>query len=111
MTRNWTTIKDFEEIKFEYFEGIGKITINRPRYRNAFTPKTVSEMIDAMHSCREHPDIYVVIITGEGDKAFCSGGDQNYKTSGGYKDEQGIPRLNVLDLQKMIRTIPKPVIA
>lgn len=111
MTRNWTKIKDFEEIKFEFFEGIGKITINRPRYRNAFTPKTVAEMIEAMHMIKEQQDIYVVILTGEGDKAFCSGGDQNYKTIGGYKDTEGVPRLNVLDLQKMIRSLPKPVIA
>jgi len=111
MNRIWVKIKDFEEIKFEFFEGIGKITINRPRYRNAFTPKTVAEMIEAMHICRENQDIYVVILTGEGDKAFCSGGDQNFKTVGGYKDKEGVPRLNVLDLQKMIRTLPKPVIA
>lgn len=111
MSRLWTKIKDYEEIKFEFFEGIGKISINRPRYRNAFTPKTVSEMIDAMHICRENQDIYVVVLTGEGDKAFCAGGDQNYKTSGGYRDEEGTPRLNVLDLQKMIRSLPKPVVA
>lgn len=111
MSRQWTKIKDYEEIKFEYFEGIGKITINRPRYRNAFTPKTVSEMIDAVHYCRENPDIYVVVLTGEGDKAFCSGGDQNIKTIGGYKDESGVPRLNVLELQKLIRSLPKPVVA
>jgi len=111
MTREWTTIKAYEEIKFEYFEGIGKITINRPRYRNAFTPKTISEMIEAVHYCRENQNIYVVVITGEGDKAFCAGGDQNIKTIGGYKDENGIPRLNVLELQKMIRSLPKPVVA
>ncbi len=111
MIRNWIKIKDFEEIKFEFFEGIGKITINRPRYRNAFTPKTVAEMIQAFHLCRERDDINVVVLTGEGDKAFCSGGDQNYKTKGGYKDDEGVARLNVLDLQKMIRSLPKPVIA
>lgn len=111
MIRNWIKIKDFEEIKFEFFEGIGKITINRPRYRNAFTPKTVGEMIQAFHLCRERDDINVVVLTGEGDKAFCSGGDQNYKTKGGYKDDEGVARLNVLDLQKMIRSLPKPVIA
>ncbi len=111
MTREWTTIKAYEEIKFEYFEGIGKITINRPRYRNAFTPKTISEMIEAVLYCRENQNIYVVVITGEGDKAFCAGGDQNIKTVGGYKDENGIPRLNVLELQKIIRSLPKPVVA
>ncbi len=109
--RTWTSIKEFEEIKFEYFEGIGKITINRPRYRNAFTPDTVKEMIEAMVYCRESPDIFTVILTGEGDKAFCSGGDQNVKSSGGYIGKDGVPRLNVLDLQKLIRSIPKPVVA
>jgi len=110
-TRNWTSIKEFEEIKFEYFEGIAKITINRPRYRNAFTPDTVREMIEAMVFCRENPDIFTVILTGEGDKAFCSGGDQNIKSSGGYIGKDGVPRLNVLDLQKLIRSLPKPVVA
>ena len=109
--RTWTSIREFEEIKFEYFEGIGKITINRPRYRNAFTPDTVKEMIEATVYCRESPDIFTVILTGEGDKAFCSGGDQNVKSSGGYIGKDGVPRLNVLDLQKLIRSIPKPVVA
>jgi len=110
-TRIWTPIKEYSEILFEYHEGIAKITINRPRYRNAFTPKTVMEMCDAMVICRESQDIYTVILTGAGDKAFCSGGDQNIKTIGGYKDESGVPRLNVLDLQRLIRSIPKPVVA
>jgi naphthoate synthase len=109
--RNWTTIKTFEEIKFEYFEGIAKITINRPRYRNAFTPDTIKEMIEAMVFCRESQDIATVIITGEGDKAFCAGGDQNVKNIAGYIGKDGVPRLNVLDLQKMIRSLPKPVVA
>jgi len=109
--RNWTTIREFEEIKFEYFEGIAKITINRPRYRNAFTPDTIKEMIEAMVICRENQDIATVIITGEGDKAFCSGGDQNVKNIAGYIGKDGVPRLNVLDLQKMIRSLPKPVVA
>jgi naphthoate synthase len=111
MSRKWNSIKDYEEIKFEYHEGIGKITINRPRYRNAFTPKTVSEMIDAMNICRENPEIEVIILTGEGDKAFCSGGDQNVRGHGGYVGKDTVPRLNVLDLQKQIRSIPKAVIA
>lgn len=111
MSRKWTSIKDYEEIKFEFHEGIGKITINRPRYRNAFTPKTVSEMIDAMNISRENPDIEVIILTGEGDKAFCSGGDQNVRGYGGYIGKDTVPRLNVLDLQKQIRSIPKAVIA
>ena len=109
--RNWTTLKEYEEIKFEYFEGIAKITINRPRYRNAFTPDTVKEMIDAMQYCREADNVGVVVLTGEGDKAFCSGGDQNIKGHGGYVGKDGVTRLNVLDLQKLIRSLPKPVVA
>lgn len=109
--RNWTTIKEFEEIKFEYFEGIAKITINRPRYRNAFTPDTIKEIIQAMVYCRESQDIATVILTGEGDKAFCAGGDQNVKNIAGYIGKDGVPRLNVLDLQKLIRSLPKPVVA
>ncbi len=109
--RTWKTIKKYDEILFEYFEGIAKITINRPRYRNAFTPQTNIEMIEAMDICRENQDIGVVILTGAGDKAFCSGGDQNVKGIGGYVGKDGVPRLNVLDLQKRIRSLPKPVIA
>lgn len=111
MKRKWTSIKDYEEIKFEFFEGIAKITINRPRYRNAFTPLTVREMIDAMNICRDSMDIQIIILTGEGDKAFCSGGDQNVRGHGGYVGKDTVPRLNVLDLQKQIRSIPKCVIA
>lgn len=110
-TRNWSKIKEYEEIKFDFFEGIARITINRPRYHNAFTPDIVKEMIDAMQYCREADNVGVVVITGEGDKAFCSGGDQNIKGHGGYVGKDGIPRLNVLDLQKLIRSLPKPVIA
>ncbi len=109
--RNWKKIKAYSEIRFELFEGIAKITIDRPRYRNAFTPETVKEMCDAMTFCRESSDVSVVILTGEGDKAFCSGGDQNYKSRGGYVGKDGVPRLNVLDLQRIIRSLPKPVIA
>jgi naphthoate synthase len=109
--RKWETIKEYEEIKFEYFEGIAKITINRPRYRNAFTPDTTKEMCEAMVHCRESQDIGVVILTGEGDKAFCSGGDQNVRSWAGYVGKDGVPRLNILDLQKQIRSLPKPVIA
>jgi len=111
MSRNWTSIKDYEEIKFEFFEGIAKISINRPRYRNAFTPLTVKEMIDAMNICRDNQEIEVIILTGEGDMAFCSGGDQNVRGHGGYIGTDAVPRLNVLDLQKQIRSIPKAVIA
>lgn len=107
----WKTIKTFEDILFEEYDGIAKITINRPEVYNAFRPKTNAEMLEAMEYCRQQPSIGVVILTGIGDKAFCSGGDQHYKTLGGYKDSDGTPRLNVLDLHKAIRSIPKPVIA
>ena len=109
--RNWTTIKTYEEICFDFFEGIAKITINRPRYRNAFTPRTVQEISDALVYCRESQDVCVVVLTGAGDKAFCSGGDMNVKGRGGYVGGDGVPRLNVLDVQKQIRSLPKPVIA
>ena len=113
MERNWKKISgfDFKEILFEEYNHIAKITINRERYRNAFTPLTTWEMSQAFSYCRECQDIRVVILTGAGDKAFCSGGDQHYKTQGGYRDSDGTPRLNVLDLHKMIRSIPKPVVA
>lgn len=110
-SREWKKIKEFEQIKFEYFEGIAKITINRPRYYNAFTPDTTKEMLDAFIQAREMEDVRVVILTGEGDKAFCSGGDQNVKSFAGYIGKDGVPRLNILDVQKQIRSIPKPVIA
>ncbi|MBD0257050.1 MAG: 1,4-dihydroxy-2-naphthoyl-CoA synthase [Cytophagales bacterium] len=108
---NWETIKEYREIKFQYFEGIGKITINRPEKRNAFTPLTVQEMMEAMDHCRHDTRIGVVVLTGEGPDAFCSGGDQSVRGHGGYVGEDQVPRLNVLDLQKQIRSIPKPVVA
>ena len=111
MKRNWTIIKEYNEIIFEYFNGIAKITINRPRYRNAFTPLTIKEMGDALTYCRESQNISIVVLTGVGDKAFCAGGDMNVKGRGGYVGNDGVPRLNVLDVQKQIRTLPKPVIA
>jgi len=111
MKRDWKTIKNYEEILFDFFEGIAKITINRSRYRNAFTPTTTGEMSDALRICRENQDISVVVITGAGDVAFCSGGDQNVKGLGGYIGKDGVPRLNVLDVQRQIRSLPKPVIA
>lgn len=109
--RNWTPLKQYEEILLDSFEGIARITINRPRYRNAFTPDTTRELCDAMNICRENPYISVIILTGAGDKAFCSGGDQNVKSFAGYIGKDGVPRLNILDFQKQIRSIPKPVIA
>jgi naphthoate synthase len=110
-TRNWTPIKQYNDIRFEFFEGIAKITINRPEVYNAFRPETNMEMIEAMDIARERDDVFVVVLTGEGDKAFCSGGDQNVKGVGGYVGQDGVPRLNVLDLHKRIRSLPKPVIA
>ena len=108
---NWQPIKEYEEILFQEFEGIARISINRPHVHNAFTPKTVQEMIQAMDYCRDSEDIRVIILTGEGGKAFCSGGDQSVRGHGGYVGKDTVPRLNVLDLQKQIRSIPKPVIA
>ena len=111
--REWKPIEgfNFEEILFEEYNHIAKVTINRPRYRNAFTPKTVWEMSQAFNYCREALDIRVVILTGAGDKAFCSGGDMHGNGHGGYIGSDGVPRLNVLDLQMQIRRLPKPVIA
>lgn len=112
-TRNWKPIEgfNFEEILFEEYNHIAKVTINRPRYRNAFTPRTVWEMSQAFNYCREALDIRVVLLTGACDKAFCSGGDMHVKGRGGYVGGDGVPRLNVLDLQMQIRRLPKPVIA
>lgn len=107
----WKSIKEYQDIKFELFDGIAKITIDRPEVYNAFRPETNIEMIEAMDIARERQDIRVVVMTGTGDKAFCSGGDQNVKGEGGYIGKDGVPRLNVLDLHKRIRSLPKPVIA
>lgn len=109
--RTWIPIKEYSDIKFEVFNGVAKITINRPDVYNAFRPETNNQMIEAFDICKEKADIRVIVLTGEGDKSFCSGGDQNVKGVGGYVGEDGVPRLNVLDLHKRIREIPKPVIA
>ena len=109
--RNWTQIKEYTDILFDFYEGIARITINRPRVYNAFRPDTNQEILDALTICREREDIRVVVLTGAGDKAFCSGGDQNVKSRGGYIGTDGVPRLNVLDVHKAIRSLPKPVIA
>ena len=122
---NWTKIRDFKEIILEECEGIAKITINRPRYRNAFTPLTTWELSQAFSIVREKQSISVVLLTGaetprkEGQtdeewlrtQAFCAGGDMNVKGRGGYIDEEGVPRLSVLDVQMQIRRLPKPVVA
>ncbi len=108
---SWTAIKEYQDINFEFMDGIARITINRPEKHNAFTPHTIDEMMAAMDHCRNNEDIRIIILTGAGTKAFCSGGDQSVRGEGGYVGEDKIPRLNVLDLQKQIRTIPKVVIA
>lgn len=109
--REWKPIKEYKEILFDLYNGIARITINRERYRNAFTPMTTTEMSDALYICRERQDICVVVLTGAGDKAFCAGGDMHVKGRGGYVGTDGVPRLNVLDVQRQIRSLPKPVIA
>ncbi len=110
-TREWTPIKEYKEILFEQFGGIARISINRDRYRNAFTPLTTAEMSNALWICREKQDVQVIVITGVGETAFCAGGDMNVKGRGGYVDDEGVTRLSVLDVQKQIRSMPKPVIA
>jgi len=112
----WQTAKLYEDILYEKTDGIAKITINRPHKRNAFRPKTIVEMIDAFLDAREDPSIGVVLLTGagphtDGKYAFCAGGDQSVRGEAGYLDEAGVPRLNVLDLQRIIRSLPKVVIA
>lgn len=107
----WTQALDFEDILYEKFEGIAKITINRPEVRNAFRPLTVEEMREALQDARFDPEIGVIILTGQGEKAFCSGGDQKIRGNAGYTNNKGTDVLNVLDFQKEIRNCPKPIIA
>ena len=109
-------VGDFEDILYEKGDGMAKVTINRPEKRNAFRPKTVAEMHEAFLDAREDASIGVVLLTGagphsDGKYAFCSGGDQSVRGKAGYVDEKGVPRLNVLDLQRLIRSMPKVVIA
>jgi len=112
MSETWTSIKEFKDIKYERTEdGIAKITINRPEVRNAFRPQTVGELKEAFDLARDDSEIGVVILTGEGPDAFCSGGDQRVRGKAGYVDAKGVPRLNILDVQKQIRSLPKPVVA
>ncbi|MFT4547732.1 MAG: naphthoate synthase [Verrucomicrobiales bacterium] len=108
----WTDAHSFTDILYEKTaDGIAKITINRPEVRNAFRPQTVKEMLAAFELAHEDPEVGVIILTGKGDLAFCSGGDQKVRGHAGYVGADGVPRLNVLDLQRKIRSIPKPVIA
>ena len=111
MKPEWRKVRDCEDIRYEKWNGIAKITINRPEVRNAFRPQTLFELEAAFEDVREDPEIGVAILTGAGDQAFCSGGDQRVRGSEGYVGKDGVPRLNVLDLQKQIRTLPKPVVA
>jgi naphthoate synthase len=116
MKYKWKKGKNYKDIIYEKMEGIARITINRPEVRNAFRPETVIEMYDAFSDAREDQKIGVVLLTGygpakDGKYAFCSGGDQRIRGDKGYVGKDGVPRLNVLDLQKLIRSIPKPVIA
>ena len=108
---SWERAADFVDIRYEKADGIAKVMICRPDVHNAFRPETVEEMIRAFADARDDAAIGVVILTGEGTRAFCSGGDQRGRGEGGYVGADGIPRLNVLDLQRQIRTLPKPVIA
>jgi naphthoate synthase len=108
----WAARPGYEDIRYETCaDGIARVTICRPEVRNAFRPQTVTEMIRAFDEARDDPQVGVVVLTGDGPDAFCSGGDQRVRGAGGYVGADGIPRLNVLDLQRRIRTLPKPVIA
>ncbi|MCF8242683.1 MAG: 1,4-dihydroxy-2-naphthoyl-CoA synthase [Melioribacteraceae bacterium] len=112
----WNKVNDYQDIIYEKMDGIAKITINRPEVRNAFRPETVLEMHDAFIDAREDPETGVILLTGngpakDGKYAFCSGGDQKIRGDKGYVGKDGVPRLNILDVQKQIRSIPKPVIA
>jgi naphthoate synthase len=115
MTITWHLTRTYADIRYELgaddAEGIAKITINRPEVRNAFRPATLMELSDAFAAARENPRVGIAILTGEGREAFCSGGDQHVRGQAGYVDDAGVPRLNVLDLQRQIRTLPKPVVA
>jgi naphthoate synthase len=108
---DWVPAGDYGDIAYETAEGIAKITICRPEVRNAFRPRTLFELSHAFNAARDDPDVGVIILTGQGDRAFCSGGDQRVRGDDGYVDEAGVGRLNVLDLQIQIRRTPKPVVA
>jgi len=109
---NWKSAGTFDDILYHQAEGIARIAINRPEVRNAFRPQTVRELIEAFHRAHMDPAVGAIILTGVGDQAFCSGGDQKVRgDDGGYHDDRGVPYLNVLDLQRQIRGLPKPVVA
>ena len=111
-TVSWTPVVEYEDIRYEHSgTGIARVVIDRPEVHNAFRPETIKEMIDAFARIRDDASIGCVLLTGAGDKAFCSGGDQRYKDRGGYVGSDGLARLNVLDLQRQIRSLPIPVIA
>lgn len=111
MTVEWVNERHYDDILYQTYNGIAKITINRPEVRNAFRPQTVQELLDAFAYARDDSSIGVIVLAGAGDDAFCAGGDQKVRGHGGYVGEDEIPRLNVLDLQRLIRVIPKPVVA
>ncbi len=108
---DWVKVRDFEDIEYHKAEGIARITIARPRVHNAFRPQTLFDLSAAFLDAREDPEVGVIVLTGKGDKAFCSGGDQRVRGDAGYIGPDGVPRLNVLELQRFIRTLPKPVVA
>src|SRR3712207_2345102 len=110
-TPSWIPAAEYTDIRSETWDGIAKITIARPEVRNAFRPLTVKELIHAFDVARDDPEVGVIVLTGAGTDAFCSGGDQKIRGDDGYVDERGIGRLNVLDLQVQIRRLPKPVVA
>ena len=107
----WTRAGEYEDIWYDTMDGIARITINRPEVRNAFRPKTLFELSQAFNVARDDPEVGVIVLTGAGDEAFCSGGDQRVRGDDGYRDDHGVGRLNVLDLQIQIRRTPKPVVA
>ena len=111
MSFDWTPHGEYTDIRYETIDGIAKITIDRPEVRNAFRPTTLFELSEAFEKARDDETIGVIILTGEGEKAFCSGGDQKIRGDAGYLDPKGTPRLNVLDLQIQMRRLPKPIIA
>ena len=108
---NWEPRGEWQDIRYEVDDGVAKVTINRPEVRNAFRPHTVVELSRAFELAREDPEVGIVVLTGEGPLAFCSGGDQKVRGDDGYQDDRGVGRLNVLDLQIQIRRLPKPVVA